>query len=153
MKAHADHYARLGARAPRFWAHERPRQRTVSRRGGPELRRHGEQNEKVGSAGEVDEGVANSGRNAEPEGGGRNDEQHEQEPSVPLEGTTADETPRFSPMPVPIVDEPCTPTSEKAKLASASGGSGHPRASTSPISACRHASTWHSLSVSSLGRG
>ena len=125
----------------------------MSPRGGPELRRHDEQNKEVGSAGEVNERVADSGRDAEPEGGGRNDEQHEQEPSVPLESTTADEIPRLSPMPVAIVEQPCTPTSEKAKLASASGGSAKPRASTSPISASRHARTWRRLSVSRLGSG
>jgi hypothetical protein len=83
------------------------------------------------------ERVVTSVRNDQPELGGRYDRQPEQ--NLGQERSSAiQEVPRYSPMPIPVVEEPSTPTSEGhtsiPKVPSASGGAAHSNISSAPRS-------------------
>ncbi|CAN9292496.1 unnamed protein product [Alternaria alternata] len=91
--------------------------------------------------------------------GGRYDRQPEQKPGKERSSTTQ-EVPRYSPMPIPVVGEPSTPTSvghtSIPKVPSASGNAAGPRISSaplSPISQIRNPLKLPRSSVSSLNKG
>ncbi|CAN9262293.1 unnamed protein product [Alternaria alternata] len=91
--------------------------------------------------------------------GGRYDRQPEQKPGKERSPTTQ-EVPRYSPMPIPVVEEPSTPTSvghtSIPKVPSASGNAAGPRTSStplSPISQIRNPLKLPRSSVSSLNKG
>ena len=91
--------------------------------------------------------------------GGRYDRQPEQKPGKERSPTTQ-EVPRYSPMPIPVVEEPSKPTSvghtSIPKVPSASGNAAGPRTSStplSPISQIRNPLKLPRSSVSSLNKG
>lgn len=162
----------IGSSVPRSRTYERWRQRTTSPRN--QGRRQDEPREEGHEAKDTNtklnddtcprkerERVVASARDEEPKLGGWNDRPSEQKPQQKRSPTTQD-VPRYSPMPVPVVEEPCTPSSEgqlnAPKIPSASGSVGRPKASTgsaplSPISQLRSPLSSPRSAVSSLDKG
>lgn len=160
----------IGSSVPRSRTYERWRQRTRSPR--TQGRRQDEPREEGYESKETNtklndcprkerERVVASARDEEPKLGGWNDRPSEQKPPQERSPTTQD-VPRYSPMPVPVVEEPCTPTSEgqrnAPKIPSASGSVGRPKASPasaplSPISQLRSPLSSPRSAVSSLDKG
>lgn len=162
----------IGSSVPRSRTYERWRQRTTSPRNsgrskgeprteGYEAKEtHTKLNDDTCQRKERERVVA-SVRDEVPKLGGWNDRQPEQKPLQEHSPTTQD-VPRYSPMPVPVVEEPCTPRYERQlnapKIASASGSVGRPTATSasaplSPISQLQSPLSSPRSAVSSLDEG